>query len=119
MTTGNSAPSVPQFDITAAASNPALLGVLDTFKIVRQETSEERAARLRQEAITMYYGFAKEAIILLSFLVLVIIIGYVCFGIITAQSTAANTEAQKWAMSVISGAASGLLGFLVGKSAKG
>jgi hypothetical protein len=130
MAAESAGPLVPQLDLAAVSKNPELLSTIDTVvKIKPRETPEELTARLNKEtmelaaklhkdAITTYYGVVKEGLALLVFLICVIIIGYICLSIILEKPPGANPEAQKWAQSIISGAAGGLLGFLVGKSAK-
>lgn len=70
--------------------------------IEREETGEERKVRL-----------FKDVALFSATLVFVGLIIYLCYS--TLVSTTSTADEKKWAMSVISGAAGGMIGYLVRK----
>jgi cytochrome c biogenesis protein CcdA len=73
-----------------------------TASIEREETDGERRVRLGKEIALFAVAIA----------FVMLIVGY-CFSVVV--SSTASADAQKWAMSVLTAAVGGLLGFLVKK----
>lgn len=70
--------------------------------VEREETAGERGVRLFKD-VTLF-------IVAVSFVVLVV---WLCYS--TLSSSTATPEEKKWAMSVLSAAAGGIIGYLVRK----
>ncbi|WP_020564060.1 hypothetical protein [Methylosarcina fibrata] len=73
-----------------------------TVSIDREETDAERNVRL-----------FKEVALFVAALGFVVLIAYLCYS--TVISATAGAEEKKWAMSVLSAATGGIIGYLVRK----
>lgn len=72
------------------------------IKVDPKETDGERAVRL-----------FKDVALFLVAIGFVVLIAVLCYGTLT--SSTATAEEKKWAMSIISGAAGGIIGYLIRK----
>jgi hypothetical protein len=88
---------VNQIDLSAPPPNHKY-----SVNIEREETAGERKVRL-----------FKDVALFLTALAFVGLIVYVCVD--TLHSTTAGADEKKWAMSVLSAAAGGIIGYLVRK----
>ena len=70
--------------------------------ITREETASERNVRL-----------FKDVALFVTALVFVALVVWLCYATLTA--TSASADEKKWAMSVLSGATGGIIGYLVRK----
>ena len=73
-----------------------------SVSVEREETNGERGVRL-----------FKEIVLFLVAIGFVLLIVWLCFATLTSSS--ASLDEKKWAMSVLSAAAGGLIGYLVRK----
>lgn len=73
-----------------------------SISIERKETAGERGIRLFKDVALFLVGIG-----------FVIVIAYLC--VTTLGSSAATAEEKKWAMSVLSAATGGIIGYLVRK----
>ena len=73
-----------------------------SIAVEREETTGERAVRL-----------FKDVVLFAAALGFVILVAWLCVSTLT--SSAASAEEKKWAMSVLSAATGGLVGYLVRK----
>lgn len=75
-----------------------------TYKIgvEREETNGERRVRLFKDVALFLVGVG-----------FVVLIGWLCYG--TLVSATASADEKKWAMSVLSAATGGIIGYLVRK----
>lgn len=73
-----------------------------SISVDREETGAERGVRL-----------FKDIALFVAALGFVILIAYLCYS--TLVSAAASAEEKKWAMSILSAATGGLIGYLVRK----
>ena len=71
-------------------------------KLDRDETDWERGVRL-----------FKDVVLFLSALGFVLLVGWLCYGTLTSPT--ASPDEKKWAMSIISATAGGLVGYLIRK----
>lgn len=79
------------------------------------ESEEERTARLEREGREHKVRVLKEVVLFFVALLGAGVIGWYCVVVLT--DTAAPEGAKKWAMSILSAAASGIMGYLLGKKA--
>lgn len=87
----------PTYDLSAT---PA--GHTFTATVKPEESSKDAWARV-----------FREQVLFLAALAFVGMVAWICFG--TVQSASASAEEKKWAMSFLTGAAGGLVGYLVRK----
>lgn len=73
-----------------------------SIKVDPKETDGDRAVRL-----------FKDVALFLVAIGFVVLIAILCYGTLTSSATTA--EEKKWAMSIISGAAGGIIGYLIRK----
>lgn len=73
-----------------------------SVSVDREETPAERGVRLFKEVAVFALAIA-----------FVLMIAYVCYA--TLMGTTATADEKKWAMSVLSACAAGLIGYLVKK----
>jgi hypothetical protein len=73
-----------------------------SVSVEREETAAERRVRLFKDVVLF--------VVAVGFVILIV---WLCFS--TLQDNNSSTDATKWAMSVLSAAAGGLVGYLVRK----
>lgn len=78
-------------------------------------SEEERIARLEREGWGHKVRVLKEVVLFFVALLGAGVIGWYCFVVLT--DTAVPEGAKKWAMSILSATASGIMGYLLGKKA--
>ncbi len=96
------------------------LGVLARdarYELTRKaaEGEEEGTARLQREGWEHKVKPLKDVALFLAALLGAVVIVYYCLTVL--NDPAAREDTQKWAMSILSGAVSGIVGYLLGKKA--
>ncbi len=101
------------FNVNEALEDPSLL---EKATFARALTTDERASKLKLEERGDLIKHIKDLAISGFALVLVCIFMYICLSVVI--SATASSDDKKWATSIITLVASGVVGFLTGKSSK-
>jgi hypothetical protein len=104
---------VPSLNLKDILTNPKLL---ENLTLSRVMSPEERKSKLRREEREALFSDITKAVIALFALVMVSIFIYLCLSIINTPS--ASPDDKKWATSLITLMASGVVGYLTGKASK-
>ena len=105
--------TIPTFNLADAIRNPELLEAA-TFS--RLMTPEERISKLKREERESLISSIKDISIAAFALVTVSLFIYICVSIV--NNPAASVDDKKWATSLITLMASGVVGYLTGKASK-